>query len=265
MNIFLRELIAYRKGILFWSLGMIALVGSGMAKYAGYQSTGQSINTILAQFPKSVQVIFGISGFDLTRASGFYGVLFLYIALMATIHAVLLGTDIISKEERDRTTEFLFVKPISRATILTSKLAGGFVNLVILNLATLFSSIYFVGIFNKSASVTPDILILISGLLILQLLFFMIGAAIAATSPKPKASSSTAASVLLLTFILSMFISINSKLDNLKYFTPFKYFDAHTLMEQGQLDPIYVLISIVVIVGLLFTAYRSYARRDLEV
>ena len=45
---------------------------------------------------------------------------------MATVHAAMLGADIISKEERDKTAEFLFVKPISRNKIIISKLLGSF-------------------------------------------------------------------------------------------------------------------------------------------
>lgn len=244
---------------------MIALVGSGMAKFAAYQSSGQSISSILAQFPKSIQVIFGISGFDLTRASGFYGVLFLYIVLMATVHAVLLGTDIIAKEERDKTTEFLFVKPISRTAVLTSKLTAGLINIIILNLVTLVSSVYFVSLVNKGGSEAADILVLMCGLFLLQLIFFMIGVAIAATSTKPKASPSRATSILLFTFILSMFININAGLDNLKYLTPFRYFDAHLLMANGRLDPVYVILSLVLIGGLIYTTFRTYDGRDLGV
>ena len=98
MNIFKRELKAHRWGLLFWSLGMISLVASGMAKFAAYEQAGQSVEDIMAALPKAVQVIFGLSGFDLTKASGFYGILFLYVAVMAAVHAVLLGSGLVSKE-----------------------------------------------------------------------------------------------------------------------------------------------------------------------
>jgi ABC-2 type transport system permease protein len=265
MNLFLWELRSHRKGLFFWCLGMVALVGSGMAKYAAYQTAGQSITGLLAQFPKTLQIIFGLSGFDLTKASGFFGVLFLYIALMATVHAVLLGADLISKEERDKTSEFLFVKPISRAKIITSKLLAGLVNLVILNIVTLVSSIVFVNYFNKGGSITNDVLVLMAGLVFLQLLFFCIGVAIAAANKKPKASASLASSVLLFTFILSFLINFNARLNGLKYITPFKYFDAKTLITNGSLDPVYVSISLVIIAVLVVITYSTYLKRDLSV
>ena len=114
MNMFLREMKAHRTGLIWWSLGMVALVASGMAKYAAYETAGQSIVAIFETLPKAVLVVFGMQGFDLTKASGFYGVLFLYVGVMAAIHATLLGASLIATEERDRTSEFLYTKPVSR-------------------------------------------------------------------------------------------------------------------------------------------------------
>lgn len=265
MNIFLRELKAYRKNLLYWSLGMIFLVGSGMAKYGAYQGNGNSINDLMAQFPKSIQVIFGMDGFDLSKASGYFGVLFLYIALTATIHAVLLGTDLISKEERDKTAEFLLTKPISRQKIVSAKLWVGLFNLIVLNLITLGSSIYFVNYFNKGGSITNDIKLLLGGLFFLQLIYFLAGTAIAASNKKPKMAASIATATLLVTFAISFIINLSDKLDALKYLTPFRYFEAKDMLSKGGFEPVYVLISIVIILVLVWRTYTKFAERDLSI
>ena len=265
MNLFSREIKAYRKSLFFWSIGMIALVGSGMAKFATYSGGGQSMNELIAQFPKSIQTIFGLTGFDLNTASGYFGVLFAYIALMATVHAVLLGADIISKEERDRTSEFLFVKPISRLKVISSKLLAGLSNLIVLNLVTLFSSIYFINYFGHGVSMNSDVYVLMAGLFFLQLLFFFVGTVMVALIKRPKTSASLATSVLLVTFILTYLININEHLDGLKYLTPFKYFDAKNIMTDGTLNPGYVVLSLGLIVAMVFVTYRAYNRRDLSI
>jgi ABC-2 type transport system permease protein len=265
MNIFIRELKAYKWGLFFWSFGMFALIASGMAKFSAYSASGQSANDIFGMFPRSVQVIFGISGFDLSKVSGFFGILFLYIALMGTIHAVLLGSDIISKEERDRTSEFLYVKPIDRARVLTFKMLAGLFDIVVLNLVTLFSSIYFVKQFSGGQSVNKDIEILTVALLFLQLIFFFVGFAVSAGSRKPKAAASTATTVLMLTFIISFVVELNDKLNFLKYLTPFEYFNARNILADGHLSPLYVSISIIIIAILIFVTYPTYRNRDLNI
>jgi len=108
MNIFLRELKAHRWGLLFWSLGMISMVYMGMTKYGAYEASGESVQEIMDALPKAVGAVFGLTGFDLSTAAGFFGVLFLYIAIIGAVHAVLLGAGLIAKEERDRTSEFIY-------------------------------------------------------------------------------------------------------------------------------------------------------------
>jgi ABC-2 type transport system permease protein len=49
MNIFRREMKVHRWGLLFWSLGMVMLVISGMAKFAAYEQAGQSVEMV---FPR---------------------------------------------------------------------------------------------------------------------------------------------------------------------------------------------------------------------
>ena len=265
MNIFRRELKAHRWGLIFWSLGMVALVGSGMAKYAGYKTAGQSVQAIFAGIPKTVQVVFGFSGFDLTKASGFYGVLFLYIAVMAAVHASLLGSNLISKEERDRTSEFLYSKPIPRGAALTAKLLAGLTNIVILNVVTLLSSMYFVDYFSDGESVGNEILILMIGLLFLQMVFFAIGAVVAGIVRKPKSAPSIATSIMFLTFLLYYLVNLKDSLGVLKYLTPFKYFDAAVMLKAGRLDPVYIALSVAIVAVAVFGTYYFYTERDLSV
>lgn len=265
MNIFLRELKAHLWGFLFWALGIVFMVGAGMAKYAAFETAGQSVQQMLDQIPRGVQAVFGMTGFDLSTASGFYGMLYLYVVVMGTIHAALLGSNLISKEERDRTSEFLYAKPISRAQALTSKLLAGLVNVVALNMVTLLSSLYFVDLFSKEAPITGDILLLMAGMLFLQLIFLAVGAVVAGVVHKPKAAPSIATSVMFLTFLLSYVVNMNESLAGLKYFTPFKYFDAAILMGDGRLDPGYVVLSSAIIILAIVGTYRFYSARDLAI
>lgn len=265
MNVFLREMKAHRWGLLFWSLGMVTLIYSGMAKYGAYEAAGQSVEVILEQIPQSLQAVFGMTGFDLTTAAGFYGMLFLYLAVMGAVHASLLGAHLIAKEERDHTSEFLYAKPTSRSRVLTGKLLAGLANLIIFNLVTTASSFYFVDYFNKDAPFGSDIALLMVGLFFLQVLFFVIGAAVAGTSHKPKSAASRSTSIMFFTFLLFYLVNLNEDLEFLKYFTPFKYFEAAALMAEGALDPVFVALSVLIVAIALISTYRFYSARDLSI
>ncbi|PLS03405.1 ABC transporter permease subunit [Neobacillus cucumis] len=265
MNIFLKELKSHRKSLIFWSVGVCLMVLSGMNKYANLYSSQQSMNDVMKDMPKSLQVIMGIGSLDLSKASGYYGMLFVYLLLMATIHAAMLGAAIIAKEERDKTTEFLFVKPVSRTTVITAKLLASLFNIVVLNLVTLFSSIAFMAKYSKREEVNHDIVILMAGMFILQLLFMVMGSAISALKKKSKKAASLSAGVLLLTFILSVAIDLNEGMKNLKYLSPFKYFEAKNVMYGGGLEPVYMVISGFLIIIFTSVTYLFYKKRDLNI
>jgi len=265
MNVFKREMRANRKALIIWSIGLVLMIASSMGKYAGLSASGQSINDLLGQMPQSLKAVMGMGSFDLTTAMGYFGVLFIYLAMMATIHAAMLGANIISKEERDKTAEFLFLKPISRNKIITSKLLASLVNILILNLVTFVSSILMVQRYSKGEAVIGDITRLMFGMFFLQLIFLFIGTLTAAGSKHPKTAPTLAAGILLLTFMLSIGIDLNNRLENLKYFTPFKYFDAKNLIHPPGLEPAYLILSVVIIAVMVSATYIFYKNRDLNV
>ncbi|MCL6571975.1 MAG: ABC transporter permease [Bacillus sp. (in: Bacteria)] len=266
MNIFLKELKSHRKSLIFWSIGVILMVVSGMAKYAAYSSAGQSMNDLITDLPQSLRAVLGFNDFDVSKVSGYYGMLFLYMLLMATIHATMLGATIISKEERDKTSEFLFVKPVSRSTIITAKLLAAFTNIVIINLVTFVSLIIIIEKYNSDGeAVNGDIALTMAGMFFLQVLFMVIGSALAAVKKKVKTVASLATGILLLTYMLSIAIDLNEHIEGLKYVTPFKYFEAKNVMYGGGLEVTFVVISVFLIAALSYVTYAFYKKRDLNV
>jgi ABC-2 type transport system permease protein len=265
MNIFRREMKANRKSLIIWSIGVIFMVASGMGKYSSLEGTGQSMNALMADMPKSLQAIMGTASFDLSKPIGYYGLLFLYLAVMAAIHAVMLGANIISKEERDKTVEFLLVKPLSRNRMVTSKLLAVLMNLLIFNLVTFASSVLMVQKYADGADLTGEITMLMVGMFILQLIFMVIGTAVASVYKNPKKATTLSTAILLIFFILSIAIDMNEKLEGLKYITPFKYYDAKDILNEGAFDTLYLGLSAVLIIGLLAVTYVFYRKRDMNV
>ena len=264
MNIFIRELKAHRKSLIIWSISILFMIVSAMGKFSAYVEAGQSINELFANIPKTIKAVLGMGNFDLTKASGFYGMFYLYILLMATIHASMLGANIISKEERDKTTEFLMVKPVSRTKIITAKLLAALFNIIVFNIVTLVLSITIVGKYANGEQIAQKIFILMIGMFILQLVFLSIGTGIAAVSRNPKTAPSIATAVLLVSFVLSSAISMNSKLEGFRYITPFKYFEAEMLLNAG-IQPVYVILSFFINVAMVWVTYAFYKKRDLNV
>ncbi|HWQ80600.1 MAG TPA: ABC transporter permease subunit [Anaerovoracaceae bacterium] len=265
MNIFLRELKAYRKSLIIWSVAIFFMIVSSIGKFTAYAETGQSMNELLSQIPGSIKAVLGMGNFDLTKVSGFYGMLYLYLLLLAAVHAALIGANIISKEERDKTTEFLLVKPVSRTKVVTAKLLASLFNIVVFNLVTLSFSVVLMRKYADGEDITGEICILMVGMFILQLMFLVIGTATAAASRRPRSAASVATAILLVTFIISSAVNMNSNLESLKYITPFEYFKADKLLNSGGFEAVFLILSFVMIAVLVFVTYASYKKRDLNV
>lgn len=265
LNIILRELRAHRKSLIIWCISSIFLVASGMGKFSAVYSSGNtSMMDMFETMPKSLKVLLGVGVFDLTTAIGFFAILFVYLALMATIHATMLGSGVIGNEERDKTIEFLMVKPVSRKRVVISKLIAALINILIFNLVTLFTAIGMVGkYYHNGEPFVGDIVVLMVGLFILQLLFMSMGAFFAGISKKTKLAGSLSTSILLVMFILSIVAEMSDKISALKYMTPFKYYDAKTLLVDGGFNPIVVLLTLILIAGLVIAGTVGYTKRDL--
>ncbi len=244
---------------------MALLVLSGMGKYTAYSSGSSAGNEVFNQLPATMKVLLGISGFEVAKISGFYAFLFPYIEITAAIHAALLGSGIIAKEERDKTTEFLIVKPVSRSVIITSKLLAAFFNVAVINIVSLLSSLAIVPTFHTGEDITGEILLLHLTMLIVQLIFLTLGAFLAAFTRKPKASGAMAANIVLAGYVISKVTGLVDHLDILNLLSPFQYFSLEKAVHANEISLQATLLSLVLIA--VFTAFSDffYQKRDLNI
>ena len=264
MNIFLRELKANKIALIIWCACMFLLIASGMGKYTAYSAGGQS-SEIFNKIPHSLKVLLGFGSFDVTKMRGYFALLFLYIEITAAIHAVMLGSHIIAKEERDKTTEFLMTKPVSRTTIITSKLLASFTNVLILNIVSLISSIIMVAAYNKGPDISGEIAMYMLSMLIVQLIFLSLGTALAALIRNPKSSGSVSVGILLASFVIAKITDLTDKLNALNFLSPFKYFDYAYLADGNAPGFGMVFFSLLLVAAFLVSTYYFYRKRDLNV
>lgn len=263
MNIFLRELKANRKALIIWSVCMFLLVVSGMGKYTAYSSGAN--NEVFDKMPHTMKALLGIGSFEVTKISGFFAFLFPYMAITTAIHAVLLGNGIIAKEERDKTTEFLMVKPVSRKTVITNKLLAALVNVVILNIVSLLSSIMMVGVYSKGENITGEVVMFLLSMFFIQLIFLALGALLSASTNNPKASGSLATGILFGTYIISKITDLTDKVNALNLLSPFKYFSYEKIVNGEGLNLIIVILSLALVAVFSASTYYFYMKRDLKV
>ena len=265
MYVFRRELRANLKGLLIWCAAAVFMITAGMSKFSGLAAGDQKLNELVAGMPKAVQVLMGGGGFDLTTALGYFGVIYSYLLLMAAIYAVSLGSGTIAKEERDKTTEFLMVKPLSRRRVIFEKSLAVLVNTIIYNLCNLFVTIGALNMLDKDTSIPKRITMLMLGMFLVQLIFISLGSALAGVHKDAKRTGSIAMSVLLGTYFISIAMGLTDRLNFLRVLTPFAYFDPANTLNGGGLNGGYAALSIVLFAVLTSVTFISYQKRDLKI
>jgi ABC-2 type transport system permease protein len=264
MNIFIRELKANLKSLLIWSAIIGLLIMMGAAKFSGFAGDPEMAK-ILDSMPSAVMDALSMRAFNLTTITGFYGIMFIYFGLMAAIAAAMWGSGIISKEERDKTVEFSLVLPVSRSRVVTAKALAALVNCIAFVLITWAISLIAVRTYNPDQGFYDFLALEMQAMLAIELVFLAVGLLLGCAMKQYKLSSSAAVGIILVTYFMSIISGMHKDLDFLKYFTPFKYFDAGVLFRDSALDGAYVLLSAAIVVVCVTVAYVVYNRRDLYI
>jgi ABC-2 type transport system permease protein len=103
------------------------------------------------------------------------------------------------------------------------------------------------------------------GLFAIEMIFLAVGLLLGCAMKRYKAAGSTAVAIILVTYFMSVISTMQENLDFLKYFTPFRYFDAGELFRSGQIDLKFLLITAGIIIVSVIAAYLVYNKRDLYI
>ena len=264
MNILLRELRANFKSLLIWSGISILFVIIGFSKFSAYEGNPELLG-ILNDLPPAALAAFNLNAFNLTTVTGFYGVMFIYFALILSISAAMWGADIITKEERDKTVEFALTLPVTRGRLITFKALATVINSIVLLLVTWGAVLVNATAYQTDSQFYNFVSLSMLALFLMQLIFLAVGIFLGCAMTHYKRASSLAVSILLGTYFLSIISTLNKNLDFLKYFSPFRYFDPAALLHEAKIEPAFLLLSVGIIAVCLAGSYITYSKRDLYI
>jgi ABC-2 type transport system permease protein len=264
MNIFLRELKANLKSLIIWSVIVILFSLAGYSKFSAYYNNPEML-AILKDLPPAMLSTFNLTAFNLTTISGFLGIMYIYVALMLAIAAVMWGSDYISKEERDKTVEFALTLPVTRGRVLTAKILAALVNCIVLLLVTVAITVIGAQPFKPDQGFYKYLTLVAIAFLITQLIFLAVGVFLACAMKQYRRSGSIAVWLLLVTYFISVIAGLSKNLDWLKYFSPFKYFDPAIMLHESKLGIGYVGLSVGIMAVYLVAGYFLYSKRDLYI
>ncbi len=264
MNIFRRELKANLKSLVIWGIIVALFVILGVSKFSAYYNNPDMLS-ILDSMPQALLDAFNFNAFNLTTISGFFGVMFAYYALLLCIAAAMWGSDIISKEERDKTVEFSLTLPVSRSRLVSAKIMAALVNCILLLFITWGASLVSAARYQPDSAFFKFLALSMLALFVMQMIFLAIGIFLGCAMKRYKQATASAVFLLLGTYFISIIVTLNQDLDFLKYFSPFTYFDASVLLHESRIDGISIVLSAVIILACLYGSYVTYSKRDLYI
>lgn len=266
MNIYLRELTVNRRSLVTWSTLLAGLGILMMAFYPTIAKEAETFERLIAIMPKGLLATFGLEKISVTDLLGFYSTKhYLTITLLGSIYAIMLSSGILSKEESEKTIEFLLSKPISRSEIVTNKLLSFVTILIALNvLVSLVMYIILQAV--KIDNFSTNLFVLLSlAPLLLHLTFASVGFLISVFIPNSKTILSVSVGIVLATYFLSIASTLSDKLSFLKYLSPFKYVDAVDILTSGRLDPVYLALMAGIFAAATTLTYIFYSRKNITI
>ena len=263
MNIFFHELKAYRKSTMIWTVSLVLIIALFMSFYPAFAKDADNFKKIMEGYPEAIRNAIGFNLGNFFTILGFYCFPLSFITLCGAIQGMNLGTSIVSKEVREKTADFLLTKPVTRTTVLTSKLLAALVSIVITNIIYLIVTIYMT--FQvKTDDFSLKILILLSlTIFFIQLIFLAIGVLISVIVPKIKSVLSVSLTTVFVFYFLGMFSNTTGE-EAKRYISPFKYFDTAYVIKHTSYEGSFLLVSAIIILLAIAASYFVYAKKDIH-
>jgi len=266
MILFRRELKRNVKALVIWSAALGALVFIMMSVFTQMAQEAELLEQLTSAFPEGLHRVFGMDTLNMASVLGFYGVeVYSMTTLFGSIYAAVLASGILSREQSEKTIEFLLSKPVTRTRILTEKLAVVALNLVIFNLVIgLASAISFLTLQSQEVEW--------SRFLLLTFAQFLLHAAFAAACfflssfiSRSRTILSVSLGLVLITYFVFVAANLADTLHFMLYLTPFHYVDAADILESGTFNVLSVTVIPLILVLGTGSAYVIYNRRDISV
>lgn len=263
MNLFKFEWKQSFKGQMGWIIMLCFTCLLFLSLYPVYFESKDLVLQIFGGFPPELLLVFGLDPEMFFAIEGFYLFTLTYLYFVGGMQAANLGIGLLSKENRSKTNDFLFSKPISRSSIFIHKVLTQIVFLVISNVIITIVSYFCLNLVATSAISLSFLFHCSLSLMMVQWFFSCLGTLLGVLVKHLKNVSMLS---LLTVFVFYGLSLLENIIDNnlLKFITPFKFFDSTQLMVDFTLN--YAMVGFGLLIGLIFVflAYGIFVKQDIH-
>ena len=252
------------KSFLIWlsiTLGMFLLV------YLVYPfivagDNVKMIDEMIKIFPEEMLKAFNM---DISSMDSAYGWLksegFVFVLLIIGCYSGVLGSNILVKEESDKTIEYLNSLPIKRFDILKSKVIVGLTNITLLVLIlTIFN---YIGLTLSGPLDVKQFLLLSITPLFSSIVIFFLSLYISTYFNKTKKTMGISLGIVFISYIINTLSTMSESVEFLKYLSAFTLADIRNVILNVSINPLLILISVIISIILFILTIINYNNKEL--
>jgi len=242
---------------------MIALAVIYFSIYPSIANDAADIKKLLGGYPAPLRAALGITLDNIASVLGFYSMVFSFITLCGAIQAMIFGTSVLSKEGRERTADFLLVKPVSRMAVVSAKLSAAFTMILATDLVY-YAAVSFTASVVKATDYSIKLFFMINlTLFFIQLIFLAIGLVVSVFFTKLKSVLPISLGVVFGFYIVGALIATGDS-DAARFISPFKYFDITYIMTNASYEAPYLITGAVIVIAAVVVSYIIYQKKDIH-
>lgn len=259
-----RELKINFKSFIIWTSILILLFFTVYLIYPSIISSDniKMIDEMIKIFPEEMLKAFNL---DISSIDSAYGFLktegFVFVLLLTGIFASIIGSNILLKEESDKTIEYLNTLPITRKNILFNKIICAIIYIVLMILVIgIFNYIglSLSGDFNKKQYILLSITPILSALPLFSINLF-----ISTFTHKTTKTFGISLWVVFASYFLKVLSEINEVTEFFKYFTVYTIADVRNVIVNISINPIMIAISVLITSMFLVFSFIRYENKEL--
>lgn len=252
------------KSFIIWTsiLIIMFLVVFLVYPYIVTDETVKSLDEMLKVFPSELIKAFNM---DITSINSAYGWLksegFMFVLLIVGLYSSILGSNIVLKEENDKTIEYLGSLPIKRTKIMSNK--------IIVSITYIFLMTIILGLFNYIALLISgdfnqkEYLLLSITPLFVGLPLFGLNLFISTFLHKTKKTIGISLGLVFIFYLLNVLSELSSNVEFLKYFSIYTLADTRGIVSNQCINPMMIIISVLITGVLLLLSYSRYSKKEL--
>ncbi len=266
-NLFLKEMRRNALSLIVWMIVITLLISVTMSVYPTFLGNQSKILAMMSLIPKGALQFKGISNFDdLLSVLGFYSANnVIYMMVLGSIFAIVLSSNILLKEEYDKTAEYLLTRPLTRSEIFFSKLAVLSLYIFLLNFVTALAGFTAIELVKKGPFSINAFLILSLYTLLLNILFGAIGLFLSTLVKRAKPVTTFSIGLVLIFYFIYTLSKITESAAKIGYLSPFRFVNVDAINPAYKLDFRNLLYFIGISLLLTGISYRLYNRKDIYI